>query len=352
MLLACVSAQAADDATPELRILLATPTATMVQRSPQINLLGTAPARCMPTIERVTLDGTDLSVELKSPTTGCDSQHPLPFNLRVDPTASAGVPILPGQIYHVRVYAMNGAASLLAFHLIDTGAPASAPTPENGFWWSEASAASGPMSAGSGASIELQDGQLAVGLFGFAESGAPTWYFGSTRPTGRVATVSLVQLANGDPMFAPTGSLPSAQAGPRLELEFLSPTHARAYLVRSEGGRDVQVRALTLARSRFATGPTGSAWSGQWVLVPDDNGAPRIFEFTEPSSQDAETFHLGDTDNNASLDCRLAIGTRHPEVCTLSVAATPIADFDQVGLDRLSGHGSNGARVRLLRVPR
>jgi hypothetical protein len=36
----------------------------------------------------------------------------------------------------------------------------------------------------------------------------------------------------------------------------------------------------------------------------------------------------------------------------LSGGASPIAEFDQVGLDRLDGRGANGERVRLMRVSR
>ncbi|MEO5626519.1 MAG: hypothetical protein ABIQ70_10975, partial [Dokdonella sp.] len=256
--------------------------------------------------------------------------------------------LLPGQVYRVRIYSTaNSAAMLTAFHLLDTNTSLSSPTPENGFWWSEAGGA-----VGSSASLELQEGQLAVGLFGFADSGLPTWYFGTARPNGRIAAVPLVQLANGDPMFAPTGSRPTASAGPRLEIEFISPTQARAWLVRSDGGRDVQVRPLLLARSQFAAGTQGASWSGQWVLVPDDKGTPRVFEFADPSSQDAETFHLSDVGNDATLDCRLNSASRHPEVCTLSTNSNPIVDFDQIGLDHLTGRGSNGTRMKLVRVPR
>jgi hypothetical protein len=346
-LLACTSVHAA---VPEVHLRLIR---TNALAAPQVGLYGTAAAACPPEVARVTLDGADLSIELKSPQLACDSAHTAPFALQVDPAASAGVPILPGQVYRVHVYSIDaGAESLLAFHLLDTNTPTSAPTPEDGLWWSQASAETGAAVPGNGASIEFQNGQLAVGWLGFNDVGAATWYFGSAQPTGRVASVAMVQLANGDPPFAPTGNPPSAQPGPRLEVEFLSPTRARAYLVRNEAGRDVEVRALTLARSRFSSGPAANAWAGQWVLVPDDNGTPRVFEFSEPSSQDAETFHLADVGNDATLDCRVASGTQSPDVCTLSVAATTLADFDQIGIDHLSGHGSAGARVKLLRVPR
>ncbi|HEY0178775.1 MAG TPA: hypothetical protein VGC30_03965 [Dokdonella sp.] len=313
-------------------------------------LSGTAPFRCAPSVAGVTLDGVDVGVGLASPQASCDATQPFAFNLRVD--APPGATWVVGQVYHVRVYAADTGA-LLAFHLLDAGANAdSAPAPESGFWWSEAGADAGPASPGTGISLERQGGQLAVGLFGFTDSGAATWQFGSAALGGRALSVPLVQLANGDPMFSPTGSQPVPQNGPRLEIEFVSPTRARAYLVHVEDGRDVDVRALRLSRTPFASGPAGSAWAGQWVLVPDDGGAPRLFEFAEPSSQGAENFHLTDLGNDASLDCRLAAGSSQPDACTLSVAAATLADFDAIGLDGLSGHGRGGATVKLLRVAR
>lgn len=321
--------------------------------APQIGLYGSAPAACPPAVARVTLDGADLSIGLESPQRGCDDRHLVPYTLRIDPGASAGMPMLSGKVYRVHVYSVGaGTDSLLAFHLLDTNPPVSAPTPEDGLWWSQASVETGAASPGNGASIEIQNGQLAVGWLGFNDLGAATWYFGSARPVGRVASIALVQLANGDPPFAPTGSAPSAQAGPRLEVEFVTPTRAHAYLVRNEAGHDVEVRALTLSRSHFASGPAANAWVGQWVLIPDDNGTPRVFEFSESGSQDAGTFHLADAANDASLDCRLASGAQTPDICTLSVATAPLADFDQIGIDHLVGHGNTGVRVKLLRVPR
>lgn len=347
-------AAAESAAARPLRIRLESAGAGTLQMSRQVSLYGNAPARCAPQVARVTLDGLDLTIEIKTPQTGCDANHLIPFGLRINPGTSAGMPLLPGQVYRTRVYTVDagGTANLLAFRLLDTGQPAAAPEPENGLWWSEASAESGPASAGSGASIEFQNGQLAVGLFGFAETGAPTWYFGSARPEGRVASVALVQLANGDAPFAPAGNKPVAQAGPRLEIEFLSPSRAQAYLIRGDG-RDAEVRPLTLARSRFAPGAAANTWNGQWVLVPDDNGTPRVFEFSNPNVQDSENFHLVDTNSDARLDCRLTgDATKRPELCTLSVAATALADFDQIGIDTLNGHSAGGVPVKLLRVPR
>jgi hypothetical protein len=336
----------------DLRMTLVAPPPSRV--APDLALSGKAAAQCAPVLDSVTLDRIDLSIELKLPTTGCNSQRVQSFNLRINPAQNTGMPILPGQVYRVRVYATaDGATHLVAFRLIDTNSPTSAPVPENGFWWSQANAETGPASAGSGASIETQDGQLAVGLFGFTDAGAATWYFGSARPSGRIASVSLVQLANGDAPFTPSGSQPSAHAGPRLDLEFLSPTTAYAWLIAPESSAQngyLQVRAMTLARSRFATGPVGDTWSGQWVLVDDANASARVFQFAQTSNLDAETFRLDDANSDATLECRAASATQQPETCSLTANSLPLADFDQVGIDRLDGHSPAGSHTKLIRL--
>jgi hypothetical protein len=345
----------ADPAAPtDIRVRLVSPVASAMTsvQAQVIGISGKAPARCAPTVGQVTLDGNNLNIGLQPATTAC-AKGTAAFSLRVDPNAGSGLSALPGQVYRIRVYSLgDGAPQLLAFSLLDLGGATAAAQPENGFWWSEASSETGPAAPGNGASIEVQGDQLAVGLFGFADSGAATWTFGSASLQGRVARAPLVQLADGDSSFTATATQPNALPGPRLELEFLSPSRARAYLVRSEAGRDMDVRTLMLSRSRFATGPVGSAWSGQWVLLPDDESAPRLFDFASASSHDAETFHLADVGHDAALDCRLAAGTQQPEMCTLSAATETLADFDQVGVDHLSGRGSDGGRVRLMRVPR
>jgi hypothetical protein len=320
----------------------------------RIGIFGQTQANCAPNVERVTLDGLDLTIELHVPQSGCGAAGTASFSLHVDPAAKAGAPILPGQVYRVRVFSdAGGVSQLVAFRAIDTGGNSSnGPTPESGFWWSETTAEAGPGSRGTGISLEAQDDRIALSLFGFADTGNAAWYFGSTRLKGRVAVVPLVELDNGDPLFAPTGSQPEAQAGPRIEVEFVSPTRARAWLVRSENGRDTAVRTLSLSRSRFAPGDVGANWNGRWVLVADDESAPRQFEFAAPTRQDADTFHLVDADSGANLDCRSTVAGALPDLCTLSIGASVLADFDQIGLDHLDGRGKLGAAAKLVRVPR
>ena len=46
---------------------------------------GEAPLNCAPTIGRAWLEDADFSIELRSPTSGCDETRRVPFTLRVDP---------------------------------------------------------------------------------------------------------------------------------------------------------------------------------------------------------------------------------------------------------------------------
>ena len=318
--------------------------------SPQIAIDGGAPSGCVPRIGRSTLDGADLSIELNAPSTGCRPQRTVPYHLRFDTATVTGVNTPPPKVLRVRVFSA-GSAGLVAFRLLDTSTREAAASPENGFWWSQAGSELGRAAAGSGMSLEFQDGHIAASLLGFSETGAATWYFGSAGLVGNVARIPLVQLANGDGWFSAVGTQPEVLSGPRMELEFLSPTRALAYLVRNEDGRDVDVRSLVLTRSVFSSGPAGSAWSGRWVLVAPGGGTARVFDFVGAGNRDGESFRLVDTPNAASLECRFGAGTTQPEACTLTALAGATVEFDQVGLDHLTGHNTDGAAIQLLRVP-
>lgn len=318
----------------------------------KIAIEGNAPSGCVPKLERIALDGADISVELSAPATGCRPERPAVFHILADPAATIGLRALPAGVYRVHVYARSGTSPhLIAFALVDTSAPAVAPIPESGFWWTQSDTDSAA-AAGTGMSIEVQENQLAASVLGFSPTGVPTWYFGSANLLGHVASIPLVQLANGEEWFSAIGAQPDVQSGPRLEIEFLSPTRAHAFLVRKDEDGNVQARALALSRSAFATGPAGTSWVGRWVLVPDDGSGTRLFDFGAPSSKDAESFRLVDAANDAALDCRFVAGTSQADACTLTAGSGVVADFDQVGYDRFVGHGVSGAPVQLLRVPR
>ncbi|MCW5579481.1 MAG: hypothetical protein KIS89_12610, partial [Dokdonella sp.] len=165
------------------------------------------------------------------------------------------------------------------------------------------------------------------------------------------ATAQLVGLQQGDPLLAPMGRQPQARAGLRLELLFLSPTMARAWLVSDVDGRDQLVREFMLTRRTFdLRGSFTTQLAGRWVLVSDGEAAPRQFQWWAQAGRGEGRTQLGGSDGSV-LECRLDPATGAAMACSLSVNGVVEAEFDQVGFDRLGGRGNDGAAVQLLRVP-
>ncbi|MGH8172051.1 MAG: hypothetical protein ACREPX_02820, partial [Rhodanobacteraceae bacterium] len=161
-LLLCLSALPAFAAAADAPLRVRLEPRSSNTAAPRIGIDGTAPAGCVPSLRRVTLDGADISIELTTPDTGCKPQRPVPFHLQADPAAAAGLRVLPAQVYRVRVYSGPGASvSLASFSLVDASMSQPVTPPESGFWWSQAGADSG-QPAGTGMSLEVQDNQVAA----------------------------------------------------------------------------------------------------------------------------------------------------------------------------------------------
>lgn len=361
--LACALAGAAVLASPAgaagapestvVRVRVGSPASSpkAAQDSVVFELTGSSAARCFPSLAAASVVGADVDLRLRWPASGCVENRSAPFTLTANAASITGTPLPRGLVYHVSVHDEDG--NLLAFRVLETDMMKNWPTPENGFWWPQPDDAAGaPVAMGSGVGIESQGHQLAINVFGFGDTGAPVWYFAGARQNGRVVSASLLQLQHGDGLFASNGSRPVAQAGPRIELEFLSSSEARAWLVESDGNRDVDVREIRLARTPFARDASAaSRIAGRWVLVSDAEAAPRQFTFAEQPASGPIDAVLTDADADASLTCRLDTGTQAAKLCSLTVAGTLLADFDSIGLDRLGGRASDGTSVQLLRVP-
>ncbi len=314
-------------------------------------LLGRATARCAPLVLDTTRSGEAIDIRLHWPTLGCIPSSAVAFTIPVDVGAITGKALPRGRVYRVSVHDEQG--GLLAFRLFETDLADAGFSPENGFWWPQVDpAAPAGTVSGSGVGIESQGPLLAVSLFGFDDTGATRWYFGSTHRNGRVISVPLLQLQHGDSTFAPIGKQPTAQPGPRIDIEFLSPARARAWLVQRVNGWDLSVREIALARSPFAnTDAPAARMSGRWILVGNDESAPRQFDFSPQHDAIGMGLRVVDSGVDAELNCRLEPGTMQSDLCTLSIAGMPSANFDRIGLDRLIGRASNGTTVQLLRVP-
>lgn len=337
----------------QVRLVSASPIAP--QWPPDLLIEGNWPDSCLPAVVRTTLQENHIDVLLRSAGSVC-AQESTPLRLKVNPAREAGLRQLALGVFEVRLYQLgtDGSSELLAFRLLRSGGDDLSSRPESGFWWSVATASFAPALAGSGLSIEQQGENLAVTLLSY-EAGAPAWYFGSARMPGNIVRIPLVRMVGGDEPFSGVGSSPGAEPGMSLNLRFLSPAHAGAWLVRPRPGlaAGIEVQELNLLRLPFEGGRNGASWKGQWVLVVDGALEARLVDLAELVTADAESFRLRDRSGDTSLHCRLEQIGGHPvpAFCTLDKGNQILADFDHIGLDRLSGLATDGSPVRLVRLP-
>jgi hypothetical protein len=350
----CLHASAApadDPARPQVRYTLHG--GSDAPLLPMLVVSGSWPSRCTPQVAATTRGMDGFTIDLRPRAIDCAPAADVRYTVRVEAGDLSAISRQSGAPVPVRVFLSDGASShLAAFALIDPRASDRAVVPESGFWWSQPGG-NRPASPGTGVAIESQDGRIAAGLLTFDGTGRPSWLFGSAALDRRVAGVTLVRLEGGDEAFSAYGNRPIAQAGPRLEIGFVDATTAKAYLVRDLGAGGLEVRDFALARTPFATVPPGSAWSGRWVLVRDDDDAASVLDLGDPATRDAESFTLHDSVAGAVLDCRLAADSAAKRVssCSLNMPGRGTLLFDDIGIDRLAGRDDGGTMAQLVRLP-
>ncbi len=352
----CAPLQArADLVDDDLRLRLVSASPTAPQWPPDLLIEGNWPTSCLPVVVRTSLENDHIDVLLRNSGSRC-AANVTPLSLKVNPAREAGLRQLALGIFQVRLYLLgtDGASELLAFRLLRSGGDDTSSRPESGFWWSVSTASFAPALAGSGLSIEQQGENLAVTLLSY-QAGAPVWYFGSARMPGNIVRIPLVRMVGGDEPFNGANAGPGAEPGMSINLQFLSPAHAGAWLVRPRPGlaQGIEAQELNLLRLPFETDRNGASWKGQWALVADQAVDARLYDLAELVTADAESFQLRDASGAVSLHCRLETIGGHPvpAFCTLSKGTAILADFDRIGLDRLSGLTTDGRSVRLVRVP-
>ncbi len=309
--------------------------------------------QCPPTLENVSLDGSDLRIDARSALGLCTHQ-PMPYSIEVNPALALNQQALAPGVYHVSFYAADGAQArprLRAFTLVDRSLPDTAPiTPETGFWWSTNATTSD--NDRSVISLELQDGQLSVALLSYDRGGQPVWYFGAAPFASRTAHVPLLRLVGGSDPFAPTPASLHGEPALTIDLQFQSSAHASAWLGRSEGSSDdstLRLQSMELVRLPVAESANGSAWQGDWVLVDDATTVtPQRLHFDAFQATDASHFELNDSASSVHLVCTR--DASHPDLppssCSLNQAnGSESARFDSVAIARM-----DGAAVHLLRI--
>jgi hypothetical protein len=340
----------------DIHLHLVSPSPYATAQPADLIIEGSWGSSCLPSVTHTSLVDDRIDIQLHSAASNCTAS-PTPFQIKVNPAREAGLRQFALGVYQVRLYLQKGAGSstLVAFRLLLSGGNDTRSQPESGFWWSVPTLDDRPALAGNGMSIEQQGDKIAVTWLSY-EAGNPTWYFGSTTNPGNVARIDLLRMAGGGEAFSGPNSAPGAAPGLSLNLQFLSPSHANAWLVQAQspGSESIDIQALNLLRLPFESGHPGANWQGEWAFVVGEASEARIVNLASLATADAESFRVSDRLGSVSLHCRLDSIGEHtlPAFCTLSDGASILADFDQVGLDRLSGLTPDGDRVRLVRLPR
>lgn len=321
-----------------------------------LRLQGNWPTPCLPSVETVSLDGNELTIELRSKRPLC-ARTPMPFDIEVDLAPKLGKH-WPDTPLRVSVQAANNAtaaAELRGFALIGKG-EGPRPLPAAGLWWPLPLAdATNPM-AGTGFSLEVQGYTLAVAVLGKTRKGSPIWYFGTGKLRSRTTQIDLVAAGNGNP-DDPT---PDAAADSALlHMDFQGNGRATAWLGQYEQGETQPVlrqQVIELAHLPFADQTDGASWHGDWVLLGATPGQPRSarqLRLNANSFVAAANYRLSG-DDGSMLSCeREPQLTRAapPRRCRLTDAAgTLIADFDSIDINRLDGFAPDRTPVQLLRV--
>ncbi|HEX6833893.1 MAG TPA: hypothetical protein VF132_10215 [Rudaea sp.] len=329
------------------------------QPSPwMLRVSGIWSTQCPPTLERVALDGADLSIEARSVLSLCP-HRPTAFSIDVNSALATNRAALAPGIYHVGFYAATGNQGLprlRSFALIDNGAPASSVVPESGFWWS-----SGDLKTGAhrvAVSMELQGAQLSVALLSYDDSGSPVWQFGTAALTGRIAHVPLIRTTGGSDPFAAAVLAPRGEAALTLDLQFHSGAHASAWLSRRGGTPDdpsLDLTTIDLVRLTSGSGIDPAVWQGDWILTADASFIPiERLHFGKARKLDATHFELEDVEMSTRLVCEHddTAAEQLPRECVLSLTTDDkeIARFGALGISRMEGVRPDGFELHLIRV--
>lgn len=316
---------------------------------------GIWPTSCQPVVlDRQTNSAGAERIVLGSQTQPCTS-NPHPFELQIEQgaTFSPAPPIDHVSPLHVYARIGQNEPQLIDFQL--RGGKSGVATPGSGFWWPAGDA----QTSGNVLIVEVQGQQASIALLSYDDlSGEPIWFFGTTQLTGRTLNARLSRLDGGASPFFGLPTQPQPTPTMTIDMVFRSATLADVWLSRTNPVQPgtLQVKQLQFSRRSFSSQPLGQRWQGPWLVardVADDDTTatpwPNRFDFTV--SQAGDDLQLVDAGSGFELQCHIdSTLARSPRNCTLlDASGNLLANFDQVGLDRLQGKDSQGRTVILLR---
>jgi hypothetical protein len=320
---------------------------------------GEWPDACVPELDSIRVEDREIVLHAMLPAARCVGEA-RPFVLSSDSLPGAPQKIVANGIHHVRFEVSRSPGAepeLHGFRLLYAGNnPDPEFVPETGFWWPERGGNFDRGGPGIGMQLEVQASILSMSVFGYAEQGAATWYFGAGALTGHTAHIPLSVLQGGAGPFEAYAAPKSIDPAGSVLLELLSPSRVVMWFVRAApNGRGLLREPMSMVRFRFSA--SAESWLGRWVLIAEEGDAAptRRIDFVRVERH-GDDFALVDASGSHRLSCDVDPGRPNspPAACRLVTSGSTEldVDFSDIALNELRGWNGSGERIVALKLNR
>ena len=329
------------------------PFVSLVPKSPQpgepfdLVLSGRWPDSCHPSLLEARVDGRVVIVRT-GPTDvpgGCMPEVTR-YQLRVP---MSGAELDAAGTWQLRAYfgaEPDGVYSLFGFELFELGA-ATTFRPEAGLWSPRSRTEHQTSGPGTGFAMDFQLDRVTLMANVYEPTGEPTWLIGNGRMEGRIGRTDLMGFVGGQALFGDYVAPGAAVQAAQVRIEFHSRSTATLWLSAPLGnGPGILLQPLPISRFLFGHPGNRAALRGSWQLL--DRSLPTLhLEPTGAGGHEVRDYALG-----LRLTCE---GRAAPDVLPtrcrlLDDEGNLVAEFDDIGLDGMSGHAADGTLVRAVRL--
>lgn len=329
--------------------------------TPQLRISGPWPNGCAPELLPVFVDGPYVDVAVRQRGEVC-GQAVTQYSVTVDPAAAPGYGHAPDGIYRVR-FSVKDAASqgtLLAFRVVDmTPTSGRRHVPEPGFWAPDVAGEFLTSGSGIGFMIERQGGTLAMTTNAYTLGGNSAWYLSAGALGRSHFNGDLLRSIGGQPLWGTYRGPQSVEPAGSVDIEFSSNSTAIVWYSKAsgEGTLDsLDLMPVSVQRMNFALPANGEALAGAWVMSSTDlavDTEPVLLRLSfQRQLSTATEAVLTDPAKGYQLRCGIdtARADAAPARCRLTRNGALAGDFDNNALTRLSGRGSAGESLSLVRL--
>jgi len=228
--------------------------------------------------------------------------------------------------------------------------------PETGMWWAKPGSELTTSGPGIGFSFEIQNQQLAMLSNLYDSQGAATWFLSSGTINENVMSADLVALEGGQSLFGDYAP-PQPVANPgQVHLQFHGHASATAWFTTAadpDVKSELLLHPIELTRYVFASSGGIEALAGRWALSESFDQARITPSQIDLRVQGAAKSVLADVSSNFQLRCtsNRALTQITPSRCQMSDTQGGLYEFDNIGLNQMSGINPNGLPVTLVRLP-